>query len=139
MSPDGREGAPSRPERRITDVGGTRGGFGEFVVGLLLLAIGAYLLMERVTVTSGARSFFGVSSIGVALIPLFAGVALLFYSVRSIAGWALTILGAVAILAAILADLHVYVRPTSLSSTLMMLGASAAGLGLVLRALRAHE
>lgn len=139
MESDEQKGAPEKASRRITDVGGTRGGFGEFVLGLLLLALGAYLLMARVVVTSGARSFFGDHSIGVALIPLFAGIALLFANARSIVGWVLTGLGGVAILAAILADLQIYFRPTSLFNTVAMLGVSAAGLGLVLRALRAHE
>ena len=90
MESDEQKGAPEKASRRITDVGGTRGGFGEFVLGLLLLALGAYLLMARVVVTSGARSFFGDHSIGVALIPLFAGIALLFANARSIVGWVLT-------------------------------------------------
>jgi hypothetical protein len=38
----------------------------------------------------------------------------------------------------IITNLQVYFRPTSLFNTLLMLGLLAAGIGLVVRALRAH-
>jgi hypothetical protein len=38
----------------------------------------------------------------------------------------------------IIANLHIYFRPTSLFNTLIMLGLLVGGLGLIARALRAH-
>jgi hypothetical protein len=120
--------------------GGTRGGVGEFVLGAVLLAAGGYLLLDTVQVTSnfGALWGWGYGSFGLSLIPLFLGVALLFFNGRSVPGWALTILGAVIIFVGILARMTIYFRQTSLFNVLLMLVLIAAGLGLVARSLRAH-
>jgi hypothetical protein len=130
--------------RRYRDVGGTSGGLGEFVVGFALLVLGGYLLLSRVVVTSGAGglfgwTFFGHMSFGVTLIPLFLGVALLFFDGRSVVGWLLTAAGALLIFGAILADMHLYFRPTSLVETLIVMLMIAAGLGLIIRSLREHR
>jgi hypothetical protein len=64
---------------------------------------------------------------------------MLFYNGRSLPGWLLTSGGALIILVGIVANLHIYFQPTSLFDTLMMLGALAAGVGLVARSLRTIE
>ena len=126
--------------RNVRDVGGTAGGFGEFVVGALLLLAGGWLFSSRVLVQRGFGNLFGLgdNSFAVMLVPLLLGVALLFWNGRSIAGWLLAAGGALGIFAGIVADLHLFFRPTSLPTTLAMLGMMAAGLGLVARALRPH-
>ncbi|HEX4935933.1 MAG TPA: hypothetical protein VFV33_22290 [Gemmatimonadaceae bacterium] len=116
--------------------GGTPGGGGTFLVGLLILAIGGYLLLTRVTVTSGAWALFGVNAFGLSLVPLLVGVGLLFANGKSSAGWLLTFVGAGIIVAGIVANLRVYFQPTSLFDTLLMLGLMAGGLGLIVRSLR---
>jgi hypothetical protein len=123
---------------RARGAGGTPGGLGEFFVGAALAAAGAYLLTNQVTVTSGFWHLWGMNAFGLTLLPLLLGVGLLFYNGRSVAGWALTVGGAVIILVGVIANLQIYFRPTSLFNTLMMLGLLAAGLGLVARSLRAH-
>lgn len=129
--------------RRYRDVGGTSGGLGEFLIGFALLVAGGYLFLNQVMVTSGAGGFFGfawfgVSSFGLTLIPIFIGIALLFFNGRSIAGWLLTVGGAVAIFVGVLAQMHIYFKPTSLFSTLLVLTLMAAGIGLIARSLRPH-
>jgi len=118
--------------------GGTPGGVGEFLLGLGMAVAGAYMLTERVTVTSGHWSLWGHSAFGLSLLPLVIGIGLLFYNGRSIAGWLLTFAGAVIILAGIITNLQVYFQPTSLFGTVVMLVLLAGGIGLVARSLRAH-
>lgn len=118
--------------------GGTPGGLLEFAVGTLMAVAGAYLLTTRVTVTSGFWGWWGDNTFGLTLVPLLVGIALLFFSGRSVVGWMLVIGGAAIILAGIIANLQVYFRPTSLFNTLMMLGLLFAGLGVVARSLRSH-
>jgi len=65
------------------------------------------------------------------------GIGLLFFDGRSVAGWALTAIGSIIILAGIVANLRIYFRATSLFDTLVMLGLLAGGLGLIARSLRA--
>jgi len=118
--------------------GGTSGGLGTFLLGLGMLVVGAYLLLTRVTVGSGTWLVWGYNAFGLSLLPLTAGVGWLFYDERGIGGWILTGVGALIILAGIIANLHLYFAPTSLFDTLVMLGLLAGGLGLVARSLRAQ-
>jgi hypothetical protein len=135
------DGNDGREDARWRNPGGTRGGIGEFLLGLALLVAGGYLFLDNVTVSGEFWSLFGfsgASSFGLTLIPLFIGIVCLFFSRRSIAGWLLTGGSAVAIVVGILAQLHVFFRPTSLFATITMIVLMAAGLGFILRSLRAH-
>ena len=116
--------------------GGTSGGVGTFLAGAAMVVAGGYLLLTRVSVTSGGWRFHGYNAFGLSLLPLLIGIGTLFYNGRSIAGWFLTGAGAVIILAGILSNLNIYFQTTSLFDTLVMLGLLAAGMGLVARSLR---
>lgn len=122
----------------LHNVGGTSGGLAEFLIGLALLIGGGYLLLDNVVVTSGFWSLFGFSSFGLTLIPLFIGISFLFFNGKSLIGWILTIGGAITIFVAILANMHIFFKPTSLFNTLLMLGLIAGGLGLIFRSLKSH-
>ena len=123
---------------QYTDVGGTPGGLMEFVIGTAMAVAGGYLVTSQVTVTSGFWGWWGGNTFGLTLLPLLVGIGILFFDARSVLGWFLAGVGAVIILAGIIANLHIYFRPTSLFNTLMMLGLLAGGLGLVARSLRGH-
>lgn len=125
-------------ERRRRGAGGTSGGVGEFLLGFGMSVAGAYLLTQRVTVSSGYWTLWGYNAFGLSLLPLLFGVGLLFFNGRSIAGWLLTFAGVVIILVGVIANLGVYFQPTSLFNTLVMLVLLAGGIGLVARSLRAH-
>jgi hypothetical protein len=118
--------------------GGTPGGLGTFLAGAAMVVAGGYLLLNRVTVTSGYWSFYGYNAFGLSLFPLLIGIGLLFFNGRSLAGWALTAAGALIIVVGIVANLGIYFRPTTLFDTLLILGLLAGGLGLVARSLRAQ-
>jgi hypothetical protein len=119
--------------------GGTSGGVGTFLVGLGMLVVGGYLLLTRVTVGSGTWLLWGYNAFGVSLLPLLGGIGWLFYDGRSVGGWFLAAVGALIILAGILANLHIFFAPTSLFDTLVMLGLLAGGLGMIARSLRAQS
>src|ERR1044072_8595249 len=97
---------------------------------------GAYLLTQRVTVSSGYWTLWGYNAFGLSLLPLLFGVGLLFFNGKSIAGWLLPFCGFVIIFVGIIANLGIYFQPTSLFNTLMMLVLLAGGIGLVVRARR---
>lgn len=118
--------------------GGTRGGIGLFLLGAAMVVAGGYLLLTRVTVSSGYWMWSGTSLFGLSLLPLLAGIGMLFFNGRSRAGWALLAIGAVIILAGIIANMHIYFAPTSLYDTLVILGLIAGGIGFVARSLRAY-
>ena len=118
--------------------GGTPGGLGAFFAGFAMVVAGGYLLLTRVTVTSGLWQLWGYNAFGLSLLPLLIGIGVLFFDGRSLPGWLLTAAGAIIILAGIIANLHMYFRPTSLFDTLLILILLAGGLGLVARSLRAQ-
>lgn len=133
-------------ERRLRNPGGTRGGMGEFLVGLAMLIGGGYLFLDNVVVTSssgwgggwGGGWLAGNRPFGVILLPLFAGIGFLFFDGRSKLGWLLTVGSAIAIFVGIVASLTMQWRPTPLYYTIIMIGLIAGGLGLIARGLRSH-
>jgi hypothetical protein len=118
--------------------GGTPGGLSEFVIGLVMVAVGGYLILNQVTVATGFWGLWGYNAFGLTLVPLLGGIGWLFFDGHSAFGWVLVMLGAAIILAGVIANLHIYFRPTSLFNTLIMLGLLVGGLGVIARSLRAH-
>jgi len=116
--------------------GGTEGGVAQFFIGLAMAVGGAYLLTERVSVTSGFWSFFGGHTFGLSLLPLIVGAGTLFYDGKSRLGFLLTACGILIVFLGILTNLRVYVEPTRLFDTLVMLVLLAGGIGLIARSLR---
>ncbi len=134
------ESGASAGGRRFEGPGGTPGGVGELFAGLLMMAIGIYLVFDHVTVHTSFWRFVGTpgTSFGVTLLPLLIGFGVLFFNGRSIIGWGLLVAGVALILVGVLMNLDVYFRPTSLWTTIVMFGLIAGGLGLFARALRPH-
>jgi hypothetical protein len=128
---------------RVRGAGGTPGGVGTFLAGLLLSAVGGYLVLNQVQVTS-SFTFFGLwgwnrpAGFGLTMLPMLIGVGVLFFDGKSKLGWILTVGGALTILAAVLMSLSIHWEATSLFNTLLMFGMLAAGLGLVARSLRPY-
>jgi hypothetical protein len=122
----------------VRGAGGTPGGIGTFFAGLAMVLVGGYLLLNRLTVTTGYWTLWGQDAFGLTLLPLLAGVAILFFNGRSALGWLLAVGSAALILVGIIANLRVYLQPTSMFGTLLMLGLLAAGLGTIARALRPY-
>ena len=70
--------------------GGTPGGTRAFLLGLVMIVVGGYLLLNQVQVYGGYW-YFGWAgsygrSFGITLIPLLFGIGMLFYDGRSFAG-----------------------------------------------------
>ena len=121
---------------RLSDVGGTSGGLGNFLIGFAMACVGGYLLTSQVDVVGSYWNFYGNNTFGITLIPMLIGVAILFWNGRSSIGWLLTVGGALFILAGVIANVHIYFRPTSLFNTLIMLVLLVGGIALIARALR---
>ena len=116
--------------------GGTPGGVGTFFIGVIMAAAGGYLLLNQVQVTTSFWRFGAYGGFGLTLLPLLAGIAILFYNGRSVLGWILVLAGMTIILAGILMNMDIYFRQTTLFNTLVMLGLLFGGMGLVARSLR---
>ena len=126
-------------DHSLSDVGGTSGGLGSFLLGLTMTCLGGYLLSNQVMVGSSYWNFYGGNTFGITLIPMLFGIGILFFSGRSVIGWLLTACGALFILAGVIANLHIYFRPASLFDTIVMLVLVVGGLGLIARAMLPHR
>ncbi len=123
----------------LRDVGGTRGGFGMFVVGLGMAIAGLYLLFRQVDVHGGYWRWGGGDdrSFGLTLLPLLAGVGVLFWNGSSKVGWGLAGGGLLILVIGIIANMRIHLRSMSLFDTLIILVLIAGGLGVIARSLRA--
>ena len=124
--------------RSLGDVGGTPGGLGHFLIGIIMACLGGYFLANQVSVVGSYWNFYGASTFGITLVPMLIGVGILFWNGRNTLGWFLTMAGALFILAGVIANMHIYFQPTSLFNTLVMLILLVGGLGLIARALGSH-
>lgn len=122
----------------LKNVGGTPGGMWEFLIGLGMAVAGAYMLISRVTVTSGFWNWGGYNTFGLSLVPLIFGIGIVFFNGRSVIGWLLVFIGSVIILSGIIMNLQIYFKPTSLFNTIMMLVLFAGGIGLLAKSVREH-
>lgn len=122
----------------LKNVGGTPGGLWEFLIGLAMAVAGGYMLISRVTVTSGFWNWGGYNTFGLSLVPLIFGIGIVFFNGKSVIGWLLVFIGSVIILAGIIMNLQIYFQPTTLFNTLVMLVLFAGGIGLLAKSVRAH-
>lgn len=127
----------------MQNVGGTPGGMRAFLLGIIMIVVGGYLLLNQVTVHGGfwRFDFMGGAgrSFGITLLPFLFGIGILFFDGRSFAGRILTGAGALFILAGIIANLDIHFRQTSLFNTLVMLILLVGGTGLVVRSVMPME
>ncbi len=127
--------------------GGTEGGTAPFLagLGLTLTALGIYLLLDSVDVVSGGAGMVSqwmigqggwrTVSTGVVFVPFLLGVVLLFYNAKWKMGWGF-LWGGLAIIAVEILSRLQFMFHMKTSQLLLMLGMSAAGLGLMLRGLK---
>lgn len=118
----------------------TDGDLMQFFVGLVMLAVGIYMILQNINVTSnwGLYSYhigsFHLSN-GMILLPAVIGIGMLFMMERKLFGWIVLAIGIAIILASVFLTTHLYWKTTSAYTFLIMFGLAAAGAGLVIRQL----
>jgi uncharacterized protein len=122
----------------IRNVGGTPGGTRTFLLGIVMVIVGGYLLFHQVQVNGGYWTWGwgngnAGTGFGITLLPLLFGIAILFANGKSMLGKILVGGGALVILAGIIMNLNIHFQQTSLWNTLTMLVLLVGGIGLVVR------
>lgn len=116
----------------------SRGSLLTFFAGIAIFAVGAYMVLQNTSVSSGfgLSSLFGVKvSFGVVMVPVLIGIIMLFFNAKSILGWILFIGGLIFILIGILMGLRIHFRTVSSIEAIIMYGCMAAGIGVTLKGL----
>lgn len=123
--------------------GGSDGGEFNFLLGLVMMIAGGYLLLSNIVIRPifgfGTRAFgiggYDVST-GMVLIPFMFGVAMIFYNGRSKIGWLLAIGAVIALVAGVISNLTLQFSGLSAFDLLVILVLLFGGVGLFLRSLR---
>ena len=97
--------------------GGSDGGTGAFVIGLVMMVGGGYLLLNGIVVRPnfglGAR-VFGIGGVaitsGMILIPFMFGVGMIFYNARNWFGWGIAGASLVALIFGVIANMTLQLR-----------------------------
>lgn len=107
-----------------------------FIIGLLLLGAGLFMLSRKVIVHSGWHGWnlwgWNVSS-GTVVIPLIIGIIWYFFNPKSIVPKIIMILSGVFLIITIIMSVNINFVSTSLFDYIIMIGMAAAGAGLLLR------
>lgn len=124
--------------------GGSDGGTGSFLIGLIMIVAGGYLLLNGIVVRPnfgfGAR-VFGIGGVpitsGMVLIPFMFGVGMIFYNSRNWLGWGLAGASLIALIFGVIANMTLQLSRMSAFDLIVILVLLVGGIGLFLRSLRA--
>lgn len=123
--------------------GGSNGGEGSFLIGLIMMIAGGYLLLRGIIV----RPQFGMGSqvfaiggfpvtTGMVLVPFIFGVGMIFYNARNWIGWLLAGGSLIALVFGVIASINFQLIRMSAFDLLVILVLLVGGIGLFLRSLR---
>lgn len=126
--------------------GGTPGGEWSFFVGVTMMIVGFYLLLNSIIVNTqfgfGMRMYgiggFGITS-GMIMIPFIIGVMLIFYNSKNYIGWFIAGGSLLALIAGVIANINFNFRQMTAFDLIVIFVLSFGGLGLFLRSLRDHR
>ena len=124
--------------------GGSDGGTGTFLIGLIMMIGGGYMLLNGIIVRPnfgiGSR-MFGIGGVpitsGMLLIPFMFGVGMIFYDSKNWIGWLLAGGSLVALIFGVIANMTLQFARMSAFDLIVILVLFVGGLGLFLRSLRA--
>ena len=128
----------------MNGAGGTSGGSGQFLLGLVMMCGGFYLLLNGIVVSSnfglgtrlfGVGSGFGITG-GMILIPLLIGICMVFYNAKNYLGWLITLCSFGAMVFGVISSVSMSLRTMSAFELIVILTLAFGGLGLFLRSLR---
>jgi len=126
--------------------GGTSGGIGAFLIGLVMMCGGFYMLLNAIKVTSSfgfSQSLYHVGGMsltsGMIMIPFMFGVGLMFYNAKNVLGWILTFGSLVALVFGVISSINFRFTHMSAFDLIVILILSVGGLGIFLRSLKAFD
>lgn len=129
----------------LNNAGGTDGGAMRFLIGIIMICGGGYLLLNSITVRpsfgfgSAVFSLGGVSiTSGMVLIPFLFGVGMVFYNSKNWLGWLLTLGSLTALTFGVLANLNIHFNRMSGFDLVVILVLLVGGIGLFLSSLRSQ-
>lgn len=132
--------------------GGTSGGVGRFFIGLIMMAVGGYLFLSKVMITTansmqgfglGARLYsfgggYGVTG-GMIFIPFIIGVVMVFWNSKNIFGWLLSGGSLLAFIVGVIVNIRVTIVPMTAFDIIVLIILMAGGAGMFFSSLKNFE
>ncbi|MBY0574159.1 MAG: hypothetical protein K2P84_10795 [Undibacterium sp.] len=130
--------------------GGTTGGSGQFLLGLIMMCGGFYMLLSAISVNAnfGFRSsLYGLSlfgstvgvTSGMIMIPMIIGIGMIFFNAKNYLGWFISLGSLAALIFGVISSIQFQLRPMNAFDLIVILVLAFGGLGLFLRSLRAAQ
>jgi len=128
--------------------GGTSGGLGLFLIGIIMLIGGVYLLLNSIHVSSNfAASLYGFDAFGgyrtitsgTIMFPFMFGVGIIFYNSKNVIGWFLAGGSLIALVFGVISSIRFVFDRMSAFDLIVILVLAVGGLGIVLRSFRNTE
>ncbi|MET1254459.1 hypothetical protein [Aliikangiella maris] len=132
--------------------GGTTGGVGRYLSGLLMMCVGTYLFLSKVIVTTGAFSHgfgfgthlyavgngYGITG-GMIFIPFIIGIVMIFWNSKNPLGWVLSGFSLIALIVGIIVNIRMTLAPMSAFDMIVLIVLMAGGAGLFFSSLRSYD
>lgn len=130
--------------------GGTEGGVVKFLVGLIMIAIGGYMLLNAIQVTSsfglGSR-LYGFNAMGgnysltsgMIMVPFMFGVGIIFYDYKKWLGWVLATGSLAALIVGVISSIRFTFRTMTSFDLIVILVLFVGGIGLFLNSLKSAK
>ena len=128
--------------------GGSSGGLGTFLVGIIMLIGGVYLLLNSIQVSSNfGAQLYGFSAFGsqmsitsgIIMIPFMLGVGIVFYNSKNVIGWFLAGGSLIALVFGVISSIRFTFSRMSAFDLIVILVLAVGGLGIVLRSFRSAD
>ena len=123
--------------------GGSQGGEWQFLIGIVMMIAGFYLLFNAIAIETrfglGMR-LYGIGGVGITsgmlMIPFIGGIVSIFYKASNPVGWLLSVGSLIAMVVGVLANSQFSFRAMSAFDLIVILVLAFGGLGLFLKSLR---
>jgi hypothetical protein len=126
--------------------GGTKGGIGQFFLGLVMFITGGYLLLSSIIVTNDFSLGYGLFHIGsfsvtsgIILIPFMIGVGMIFYNSKNFIGWILAAGALLCMIVGVIVNTRFVFKHMTALELIIILVLLVGGAGLFLRSLRSGK